>query len=214
MLISLSCLAARVNAQSPEQLDLTTIGQDPQWKIANRAATAMEIKGKRAVKLSEGSGMGVVWLEGYDFVNGVIDIDILGRSEPVQGSFVGVVFRAINAETHDAVYFRPFNFRATDLERRSHAVQYVSHPKYPWQVLRSEHPGEYERAVIPEVNGDEWFHARVVVERPQVSVFVNETATPCLVIKELSNRNHGSLGIWVGEGSGGSFANLQVTRSR
>lgn len=110
LLISLSCLAARVNAQSPEQLELTNIGQDPRWKIANRTATVMEIKGKRAVKLSESPGVGVVWLDGYDFVNGVIDVDILGRSQPVQGSFVGVVFRAVDAETHDAVYFRPFNF--------------------------------------------------------------------------------------------------------
>jgi hypothetical protein len=167
-------------------------------------------KRKRAVKLSEGAGMGVVWLDGYDFVNGVIDLDILGRSQPVQGSFVGILFRAVEAETHDAVYFRPFNFRATDLERRSHAVQYVSQPKWPWQVLRSEHPGEYERAVVPDVNGDEWFHARIVVERPKVSVFVNGAVTPCLIVKELSDRSHGSLGLWVGEGSGGSFANLRV----
>src|SRR5947208_12517483 len=90
--------------------------------------------------------------------NGVIEADILGRSQPVQGSFVGVAFRVLDAQTHDAVYFRPFNFRAADSTRHSHAVQYVTQPAWPWEKLRSEHPGAYERAVVPEPNGDEWFH--------------------------------------------------------
>lgn len=211
---TLICFTVAMAAQSPEQLDLTASGRDPRWKIVNRTASVVDAKGKRAVKLSEGPGMGIVWLDGYDFANGVIDIDILGRSQPVQGSFVGIAFRVADAETHDAVYFRPFNFRAADPERRSHAVQYVSHPKWPWQVLRSEHPGEYERAIAPELDGDQWFHARVVVERPKVSVFVNGGTAPCLVVKELSDRTHGSVGLWVGEGSGGYFANLRITRSR
>jgi hypothetical protein len=59
-----------------------------------------------------------------------------------------------------------------------------------------------------------WFHVRIVVERPNVTVFVNGASTPCLVIKELSDRSRGSVGLWVGEGSGGNFANLRVTRAR
>ncbi len=111
-LVCIACLASTMIAQ--QQFDLAMIGQDPEWKVVNRTAGVMEVKGKRAVKLSEGAGMGIVWLRGYEFVNGVINVDILGRSQPVQGSFVGIVFRAVEAETHDAVYFRPFNFRATD----------------------------------------------------------------------------------------------------
>ncbi len=48
----------------------------------------------------------------------------------------------------------------------------------------------------------------------KVSVFVNGQAEPCLVVDELSDRSHGSLGVWVGEGSAGYFANLHVTRTR
>ncbi len=213
LIAALVCLAAVAGAQPPEQLDLTAVGQDPRWTIAHRTASVVNAKGKRALKLSEGAGMGLAWLDGYDFANGVIDVDILGRSQPVQGSFVGIAFHVADAETHETVYFRPFNFRAADPERHSHAVQYASHPKWPWQILRSEHPGEYERAVVPELDGDQWFHARIVVEQPKVSVFVNGVAAPCLVVKELSDRTHGSLGLWVGEGSGGYFANLRVTRS-
>jgi hypothetical protein len=208
-----ACIAISAGAQSPESLDLTAVGKDPRWKVTGRTTSIVDIKGKHALKLSEGEGMGVVWLDGYDFADGVIEVDILGRSQPVQGSFVGVAFRVVDAQTHDAVYFRPFNFRADDAVRHSHAVQYVSHPRWSWQTLRSEHPGEYERPVVPEPDGDEWFHARIVVERPSVSVFVNGASAPCLVVKELSDRARGSLGLWVGEGSGGQFANL-VTRTR
>jgi hypothetical protein len=201
-------------AQSPESLDVTAVGKDPRWKIAGRTASIVDAKGKHALKLSEGDGMGVVWLDGYDFGNGTIEVDMLGRSQPVQGSFIGVAFRVIDAQTHDAVYFRPFNFRAADAVRHRHAVQYASHPRWPWQTLRTEHPDEYEKAVVPEPDGDEWFHVRIVVGRPSVSVFVNGASAPCLVVKELSDRARGSIGLWVGEGSGGHFANLRVVRGR
>ncbi len=201
-------------SQTPETLDLSAVGKDPRWKVAGRTTSVVEINGRHALKLSEGPGNGVVWLEGYDFANGVIEVDILGRSQPVQGSFVGVAFRVIDLQTHDAVYFRPFNFRAADSTRHSHAVQYVSHPAWTWEKLRAERPGNYERAVVPEPDGDGWFHARVVVQHPKLSVYVNDRTKPCLVVDELSDRTHGSLGVWVGNGSGGSFANLRVTRLR
>ena len=210
--LALACIAMTAGAQSPESLDLNTVGKDPRWKIVGRTVSIVDAKGKRALKLSEGEGMGVVWLDGYDFANGVIEIDMLGRSQPVQGSFVGIAFRVVDAQTHDAVYFRPFNFRAADPVRHRHAVQYASHPLWPWQKLRSERPDQYEKAVISEPDGDEWFHARIVIERPNVTVFVNGENAPCLAVQELSDRTHGSLGLWVGEGSGGHFANLRVTR--
>jgi hypothetical protein len=213
-LVALVCIAMPARSQSPENLDLTAVGKDPRWKVSGRTASVVDAKGKRALKISEGEGMGLVWLDGSDFANGVIEIDLLGRSQPVQGSFLGVAFRVADAQTHDAVYFRPFNFRAADAVRHRHAVQYVSHPLWPWQRLRSEHPEEYEKPVVPEPDGDGWFHARVVVERPNVTVFVNGASTPCLAVKELSDRSRGSVGLWVGEGSGGHFANLRVTRTR
>ncbi len=210
MLVTLvACLAA---AQTADTLDVTAVGKDPGWQVSGRTTSVVDTTGKRALKLSEAPGMGVVWLKGYDFGNGVIDVDILGRSQPVQGSFVGIAFHVVDGQTYEAVYFRPFNFRATDSTRHAHAVQYVSHPGFPWQKLRSEHPGQYEAPVIPEPDGDAWFHARIVIERPKVSVFVNGAATPALVVNELSDRARGSIGLWVGEGSGGHFANLRVTR--
>lgn len=206
-LMMLACLV-----QAPETLDVTTVGKDPRWQVAGRTASVVDTSGKRALKLPLVPLMGLVWLKGYDFGNGVIEADILGQSQPPQSSFVGVAFRVVDAETYDAVYFRPFNFRVTDSTRHSHAVQYVSQPSWTWQRLRSEHAGQYEAAVVPEPDGDQWFHVRVVIERPKVSVFVNDARTPALVVNELSDRTRGSIGLWVGDGSGGHFANLRVTR--
>jgi len=44
--------------------------------------------------------------------------------------------------------------------------------------------------------------------------FVNDAARPALTVTELGELSSGSVGIWVGEGSGGYFANLRVTPSR
>jgi hypothetical protein len=205
-------VAAVAQAQTTDTLDLTTVGRDARWKVVGRTTSAVSVKGQRALQLSEGSGMGVMWLDGYEFTDGVIEVDILGRSVPVQGSFVGIAFRVVDAQTHDAVYFRPFNFSA-DSARRAHSVQYVSHPRWSWRELRSSHPGAYESAITPAADGDEWLHVRVVVRRPTVSVFVNGSPAASLSVEELGDRAGGSVGVWVGEGSGGHFANLRITRA-
>jgi hypothetical protein len=207
-LVLLACLI-----QAPETFDVTAVGKDPRWQVAGRTTAVVDTNGKRALRMIEVAPvMGLVWLKDYDFADGTIEVDLLGRSQPVQGSFLGVAFHIADAQSYEAVYFRPFNFRAADSTRHSHAVQYISHPAYPWQRLRSEHPGQYEAAVMPEPDGDQWFHVRVVVEQPRVTVFVNDTRAPALVVNELGDRAKGSLGLWVGEGSAGVFANLRVTR--
>jgi hypothetical protein len=152
----------------------------------------------------------VVVLPGIEFTDGVIEFDALGQSAPPQSNFLGVSFRFIDETTHDAVYFRPFNFRAEDPDRKAHAVQYISHPRYHWFDLRRDRAGQYEQPVIPAPHGDGWFHARIVIERPKVSVYVDAAREPSLVVEELSDRTGGGIGLWVGPGQGGSFANLRI----
>ena len=129
----------------------------------------------------------------------------------MQQSFVGIAFHGVNNETLDAIYFRPFNFRSTDPVRKIHAVQYISHPDYTWQVLREQHNGDYEKEITPAPDGNDWFHARIVVLYPKVTVFVNGNSEPSLVVDQLNERNTGKIGLWVGNTSDGDFANLQIT---
>lgn len=177
--------------------------------VFNRTATSVRDGTRTGVRLSARADNGVAYLRGVELGNGTIELDIRGKD--VQGqSFVGVAFHGADDTTYDAVYLRPFNFRTDDPERHKHAVQYVSHPTYPWQKLRAEHPGEYEQPVTPSPDPNGWFHVRVVVASPKVSVFVADATEPSLVVSQLSHRAKGRVGLWVGNGSDGDFANLRI----
>jgi len=49
-----------------------------------------------------------------------------------------------------------------------------------------------------------------VVASPKVSVFVADAPDPSLVVSLLSRRAKGRVGLWVGNGSDGDFANLKI----
>lgn len=189
--------------------DLAKLAADNRLRIVNRTASSLRDADRTGVRLSEAPGDGVAYLEGIEFANGTIELDLRGK-DIQQQSFVGVAFHGVDRATYDAVYFRPFNFRAEDPARRSRAVQYIAHPAYPWQKLRSEHPGKYEQAVSPVPDPNGWFHMRVVVASPKVSVFVEDAEEPSLMVSQLSERGKGLIGLWVGNVSGGDFANLKL----
>ena len=178
-----------------------------QFTATNRAVT---YDGGTA-HLDARPGDGLLWLDGYDFSNGVIELDIRGRDLPGR-SFVGVAFHGDRGGAYDAIYFRPFNFR--DPERGGHAVQYVSMPAYDWSALRRDFPGTYENNVHPVPEPvDDWFHVRIVVDKPDVRVYVNGAEEPCLQVQQLSERGTGRVGFWVGNGSEGRFRNLILTKT-
>src|SRR5262245_56673483 len=144
-------------------------------------------------------------------MDGVIEFDALGQSSPPQSSFLGIAFRVLDARTHDAIYFRPFNFRSPEAERRAHSVQHISQPKYGWEVLRNDRPLQYEKPIVPEPDGDSWFNVRILVEKPKVRVYVNNGKEPSLTVDELNDRKGGGVALWVGPGVGGYIANLRIT---
>lgn len=193
----------------PFEPNLSNLATAKDVKIVNRAVSAADMNGKSAIRLDERPGAGLIMWPDAQFSDGTIEFDVRGK-DIVQQSFVGVAFHGVG-ETYEAVYFRPFNFRAGDASRQSHSVQYVFEPTYSWDRLRSEHPGEYEKAITPAPDPNSWLRARVVVTYPKVSVFVNNQAEPSLVVDELSDHKNGWVGLWVGNGSGGEFANFRVS---
>ena len=76
--------------------------------------------------------------------------------------------------------------------------------------LRAQHPGKYENKVSPVPDPDAWFHVKVVLEGKNVSVYVNQSATPSLQVVRLSETKAGKLAMWAGNGSNASFANLVI----
>lgn len=192
------------------QPDLAKLAAGNGLRIFNRTVGSLRDGPRNGARLSAAPGDGVAYLEGTEFANGTIELDIRGK-DIQQQSFVGVAFHGVDGATYDAVYFRPFNFKAEDPARRTRAVQYISHPTYSWQKLRAEHPGKYEQAVTPVPDPNGWFHVRVVVASPNVSVFVEAAKAPSLIVSQLSQRGKGRIGLWVGNNSGGDFANLKLT---
>jgi len=214
LLVVSALVATQAPAAEVTVPDLTGLASGQGWKIENRSGLLVDKDGKKAVQFDGRQGDGLAWIPGFTFTDGEIECDVLGRSQPIQGSFVGIVFRLEDAKTFDAVYLRPFNFRAPDAERRAHSVQYVSHPDWTWNRLRSERTGQYEKAIEPAPDGDQWNHLRVVVRKPKVEMYVNGATTPSLVVDELSSRTGGSVGFFLGNGSPGTFTNLKITSTQ
>ena len=207
---ALLCLSASAEAQQERIApDLFALAERQELHVINRTAAPLTDGNRKGARLSAGAGEGPALLPGVEFANGVIEFDVRGKDMQGQ-SFVGVAFHAVDGTTYDAVYFRPFNFQTTDAARRARAVQYISEPAYPWDKLRADHPGKYEQAVSPIPDPNDWFHVRIVVEAAMVRVFVGDATQPTLVVNQLSNRTKGRVGIWVGNGSGGDFANLKI----
>jgi hypothetical protein len=182
-----------------------------QWTVVNRIAEPVSENGKKGVRFNEVAGNGLMILKGSDFSNGTVEIDIKG-SDKLQQSFVGFAFHVQDPDTYDAVYFRPFNFKSEDEGRRSHAVQYISMPHYDWEKLRNGFPGRYENKIDPAPGGDDWFHVKILVNRKWVSVFVNNEPQAALGVEKLNPNDKGGFALWLGNNSGGSFANLKITK--
>lgn len=184
--LALAPFAAHARPQAPV---LSTVADGKSWRVLQTGAEALEVDVKRAVRLTaEGdSANGIVGLAlpaGLTFSAGTIEIDLKGNS--VRGrSFLGVAFNVVDEKTFEAVYFRPFNFRA-DEPMRSRAVQYIAWPTNTWEHLRKTSPGQFEHAVAPVPDPDGWFHAQIEVTDTRVRVFVNHAREPSLVVRRLS----------------------------
>lgn len=188
---------------------IQSIENGSKWKFYNRDVTIVSSESEKIdyVFLDTKPNDGLAVYQEIIFENGTIEFDVKGK-DILQQSFVGVAFHIQNDSTFNAVYFRPFNFKKP--ERTSHSVQYISHPKFTWQKLRTEFPGQYEKTVNPIPDPDEFFHAKIEVKWPSVKVYVENDKTPSLEVKMLSTFKKGKIGLWVGNGSDGSFKNLVV----
>jgi acetyl esterase/lipase len=196
-----------------QSVDLT---RPASLRLVNRFATVVEHAGRRALQLDVRAqeqdrgigGEGLAYRPDVRLGDGEIDIDFVARDR-----FVGVAFRILDAETYDAVYFRPGAFASADPKERAQAVQYVSHPGYSWTRLRAEAPGKYESTIGDVViKPDAWVRVKIQLAGGRVRVFVNGGARPCLDVPQLSATRGGAVGVWVGNGSAGTFAGLKVRR--
>jgi len=201
-----------LSACSPTETVFDGFGHDARrLRVVNREIT--KLQDSNGVRLSPASGNGVAWVEGTDFRSGTIEVDVRGQ-EALQQSYVGVAFHRADDNTYEAVYLRPFNFRAADPLRRQHAVQYISLPKFDFQDLRDQFPEEFENPVDASIVPTDWVKLRVVVDGSKVQVYVGPVKQVTLEVRKLGQLDAGQVGLWVGNQSGGDFANLVITPTK
>jgi hypothetical protein len=203
-------LAHSEQVPTPEQrIDLSALLAVGKLRPVNR--NVAKLPGSRdAVHVDDKAGVGVVWIEGTEFSEGTIDVDVRGR-DILQRSFVGVAFHREDDGAYEAVYVRPFNIRAEDPDRHMHAIQYMATPDYDWPRLRQEFPNEFENSVDSSVTPTDWVHLRVVVKDATISIYAGSVKSTTLKVRKLGQHDRGMVGLWAGNNSDGDFADLQIT---
>ena len=189
------------------RIDLSTIIGNDLSIVQNRSASIVESDTRKGLHLNEQSGSGVAWLTESVLHNGSIEVDVRGRNDPGR-SFVGIAFHREDDAHYEVIYLRPFNFK--NEARKAHSVQYVYEPDYGWSRLREEHPGKYEAAIVPAPDPTDWVRLRLELDDTTVRAFIDEIKEPVLTVERISTATSGRIGLWVGNNSGGDFANLTI----
>jgi hypothetical protein len=207
MAMVLLCMTLSSFAQ--HNLNLADALLEKQIRPLNRELSVNE-EHPKAVEMNAAQGDGLAVLMETAFVTGTLEIELMGENNPGK-SFIGIAFNIADEESYEAVYFRPFNFVATEQIRKDHMVQYINHPEYTWYKLREERSGEFENEIPAPPNPDHWFKATIKVSEEAVEVFVDHNDEAVLKVERLAAGKSDRIGLWVGNGSSGRFRNLQVT---
>jgi len=193
---------------------LSKVNDAKAWKLINAECVVSKeddkdvVRLKPKVEVAKGSSIGLALVEGQEFSEGTIELDLKGKGKD-EASFVGVAFSVADEKTFEAVYFRPFNFMRDDAVARTHAVQYVAWPDHRWEKLRKDTPNKYEMAVKPVPDPAKWFHARIEVTKSKVSVWVDDAKDPCLTVDRFDDHKKGQVGLFV-DSKEGWFRNVKV----
>jgi hypothetical protein len=180
----------------------------------------VEYQGKRATKMVEDglapNGEAYAVVNGATFHNGEIELELAGQ--PAGGAaagargFIGVAFRMKDGH-FEYIYLRPANGRADDQVRRNHSVQYSAHPNFSYDVSRAQAPEKYESYV--DLEPGVWTRYRIVVEGMSARLYVHGAAQPCLIVNDLKlGDSSGGVALWIGPGTEGYFAGLQIRESK
>jgi hypothetical protein len=204
-------LPAIASAQGTQPVHLAGAQAPPGgWRLFNRTIeTRRESSREYLAFVGEPDTVGLAWSPALAFTDGDIEFDVRGRDIPGH-SFVGIAFHIVSETNFDAVYLRPFNIQAADSARHAHAVQFVSSPAWPWDRLRAEQPGVFEKAVPASLDPTAWIHVRLRVRGPAVDVYLNGVDTPVLSVVNPAPPRAGGVGYFVHGTSVGDFRDLVI----
>ncbi|MGQ0646704.1 MAG: hypothetical protein ACT4P7_03975 [Gemmatimonadaceae bacterium] len=229
--VRLALLGLLLPAIAASQEQRYTLESTSGLRLNNVSAEAAVHQGKRGVRITisaearrrveqlpaaqQGSFETLAFVEGTDFTDGVIEVELAGAPEPDAGEgargFVGIAFRVQpDGRTYDAFYLRPTNGRANDQVRRNHSAQYISHPDWPWDRLRRETPEKYESYV--DIVPDQWTRIRIEIRGTQAKLFVHGAAQPTLIVNDVKTgaKAQGAIALWIDRSTVAHFRDLKV----
>ena len=154
-----------------------------------------------------------------DFTDGVIEADVgaelTGRGAPDDRGFAGLSFHIGQGfETHETVYLRMTNGRRNEPPppppRIDRAVQYVAHPDFHFDVSREKYPGRYEKGA--DIALGRWHRLRLEIQGTYLRALVD--GVEVLTVNDLRYAGRRArVGLFVGDGSRGLFADLSIRAS-
>jgi hypothetical protein len=224
VVIALTVATASGQAQAPGVYSLHEMPAGA--TLHTVTAAPAEYKGREALRVeftdeaNEGPPGVLIDMPTYvliptNFKNGTIEVDILGRLNgkalPDARAFVGLAYRVVDAEARfESVYLRPLNGRKTNppSPRDKRAIQYFAYPDWKFDRLRKEYPdGRYESGA--DIADDEWITLKLDIDDTRVRVSINGKEELALTYTKAAPEA-GGVGLWVGRGTEGYFANLLI----
>jgi hypothetical protein len=214
-------------AQTPSAYGLHELPADA--TLHTVTATPAEYKGRKALKVEfteaanrSSPGVDLLFdmptfvLIPINFTNGTIEVDMLGRLNgqglPDARAFVGLAYRVVDSGVRfESVYLRPLNGRKTNppAPRDKRAIQYFAYPDWKFDRLRREYPdGRYEAGA--DIADDEWITLKLDIADARIGVSINGKEEFVLTDTK-ATPEAGGIGLWVGRGTEGYFANLRIT---
>lgn len=219
-----ACIMAPIGLPSSAEAEVSLrLDQASQVEAHNVTVRAVDYRGHPALevrRIVSGAAPDIdtfAFVPGLDFHDGTIELEIAGSplpdAPPGARGFVGAVFRVQVADGSfacEGLYLRPTNGRAEDQVRRNHSTQYFAYPGYDFARLRREAPAQYESYV--DLVPGEWTAIRIDVKGTTAKLFVGDALQPALIVNDLKRGpdSHGSVGLYVDNGTDGHFRNLRV----
>lgn len=170
------CIFAAILAASVAAVGDVIEFDSDRWVLVN--GTVVDHLGRRAL-------VGSAYLEGVEFQDGVIEVDIAASWDR---SYPGINFRIQSREDYERFYIRPHRMKFND-----DALQYTPsiNGVSGWQLYSGE-----GCTAIAEIPYDEWVHIRIEVKGTQARVFIGDGDKPDLEIHDLKHGvSRGTIGL-------------------
>jgi len=168
---------------------------EDRWDTRSGKMVPETYLGKEGILLQSG----MIFLKDIDFLDGSIEVDI---SFPLQRSFPGVLFRAMDTANFEIFYVRPHQSGNPD------ATQYTPtfNDQASWQLYQGTGYGQPYTFTF-----NSWHHLRIDVKGLQAEIFLDDMQKPFMKVPELKlDWKAGKIGLMAG-GKPVHFANFQYT---